>query len=74
MAVHRGGETAGPQRPGLVGHLFVAEIALDLADAVDPHGALVLGPLGLGDQLLGDRRSGSSQHHKLMMANLSNRQ
>ena len=27
----------------------------DLADAVDPHRPLVLGLLGLGDQLLGDR-------------------
>src|SRR3954447_26557436 len=39
----------------LVGHLFVAQVALHLADAVHPHGALVVRLLGLGDELLGDR-------------------
>src|SRR4051794_35633590 len=39
----------------LVGHLLVAEVALDLTNAVDAHRAFVLRLLRLGDQLLGDR-------------------
>src|SRR3712207_7861610 len=35
-------------------HLLVTQVALDLADAVDPHRVLVLGLLRLRDELLGD--------------------